>query len=56
MTLLRFHRPCAHTNVCLLVPFGCAAHTIASLPWLSTTFLAGVSEQLLVQTSLAISR
>lgn len=56
MTLLRFHCPRAHANTWLLVSFGCAAHTIASLPWLSTTFLAGLSEQLLVQTSLAISR
>lgn len=30
--LLHFHQPCAHTNTCLLIPAGSAAHTIASLP------------------------
>lgn len=31
--LLHFHHPCAHTNICSLIPVGNAAHTIASLPY-----------------------
>lgn len=40
MSLLHFQRPSANTDICLLVPLGCAACMVASLLQVIMTFLA----------------